>query len=257
MTPIRRLAVALLLSMAASPLRAGDLVVQADPALIDSGLLRFMLPRFALKHNIKVDVQPIDNKQEIANEHLASLVPDPPPAGAIPVIEGPAGTIFVLAPAEGPGGKFAAWLQSDTGRRTISQFTAPDGSKPFAPARARAAVQVREQFRGDPARGETLAYANCGRCHVIGARNRMKSIGSTPSFSALRALGDWTERFRTFYLRNPHPAVIQIKDVTEPFDITSPSPIHPVELSEAQVEDILSYAASIAPADLGAPLQNR
>ncbi len=257
MTPIRRLAVAFFLTLAASPLRAGDLVVQADPALIDSGLLRFMLPRFALKHNIKVAVEPIDKQDQTGLKHTASLLSNAPPAGAIPVIEGPTGTISVLAPADGPGQVFAAWLQSDTGRRTISQFTAPDGSKPFAPAEPQAVTERREVFRGDPARGETLAYANCGRCHVIGARNRMKGIGSTPSFSALRALGDWTERFRTFYLRNPHPAIIQIKDVTEPFDITSPSPIHPVELTDAEVEDILSYAASVAPADLGAPLQNR
>ncbi len=234
-----------------------NLAVQADPGLIDSGLLRFILPRFALKHNINVDVEPVEKTNETDFSDRVVMIVGAAPDGAVPVIEGPGGTISILAPSDGPGQTLVAWLRSGTGRRTIAQFTAPDGSRPFAPALAEVAVRKQDDFSGDAARGEALAYANCGRCHVIGTRNRMKSIGSTPSFAALRALTDWTERFRTFYLRNPHPAIIQIKDVTEPFDITSPSPIHPVELTDRQVEDILSYAASIAPADLGAPLQNR
>ena len=34
--------------------------------------------------------------------------------------------------------------------------------------------------------GEKLSYIDCGRCHVIGERNRMGGIGSTPGFAVNR-----------------------------------------------------------------------
>lgn len=251
------LILAALFATVARPSPVADLLLRADPALIDSGLIRFLVPRFSLKYNTTVDVQPNDKIDENPPQAEVSLVRTPAPAGAMPAIEGKGDSFAVLAPATGPGQKFAAWLLSETGRRTIAQFTAPDGSTPFAPARAETAPKVDIDFDGNPDRGEALAYTNCGRCHVVGPDNRMQGIGSAPSFAALRSLGNWIDRFRTFYLRNPHPAIIRIRDISQPIDPTSPSPIHAVELSEAEMLDILSYTASVKPADLGAPLQNR
>ena len=63
----------------------------------------------------------------------------------------------------------------------------------FAPAAAVAA--------GDREKGRDIARRHCARCHVIGDQDRMGGIGSTPSFPLLRRMGDWRERFGTFYNR--------------------------------------------------------
>ena len=101
---------------------------------------------------------------------------------------------------------------------------------------------------------EKLAFLHCGRCHVIGERNRMGGIGSTPGFAVIRTWPDWEAKMRGFYLLNPHPAFTQIEGVTDPFPADRPSPIHPVRLTEEQLARIIDYARRVAPADLGAPI---
>jgi len=107
----------------------------------------------------------------------------------------------------------------------------------------------------DWAPGEKLTYVNCGRCHVIGPRNRMGGIGSTPGFPVLRTFPDWEERMEQFYALNPHPAFTQIEGVTEPFPKNRPSPIHPIRLTRDELARIIDYARSIEPADLGGALR--
>ena len=107
----------------------------------------------------------------------------------------------------------------------------------------------------DFAPGEKLSLFHCGRCHVINERNKYGGIGSTPSFGALRTLEDWENRFLAFYTLAPHPAFTQIEGVTDPFPINRPSPIHPMELTEAEIEEIIEFARTIAPKDLGAPVR--
>ena len=103
--------------------------------------------------------------------------------------------------------------------------------------------------------GEKLTLFHCGRCHVINERNKYGGIGSTPSFGALRTLEDWEDRMRAFYALAPHPAFTQIEGITEPFPIDRPSPIHPLELTEDEVEIILEFTRTIPPKDLGAPVR--
>lgn len=103
----------------------------------------------------------------------------------------------------------------------------------------------------DYAPGEKLTLYHCGRCHVISERNRYGGIGSTPSFGALRTLADWEDRMRAFYALAPHPAFTQIEGVTEPFPINRPSPIYPMEMTEAEVEQVIEYTRTIPPKDLG------
>lgn len=103
----------------------------------------------------------------------------------------------------------------------------------------------------DFAPGEKLTLFHCGRCHVINDRNRYGGIGSTPSFGALRTLADWEDRMRAFYALAPHPAFTQIEGVTPPFDPARPSPIHPLQLTEEDLERIVAFTRTIPPKDLG------
>ena len=103
--------------------------------------------------------------------------------------------------------------------------------------------------------GEKLAYLNCGRCHVIGERNRMGGIGSTPGFRVIRTWEDWEAKMRGFHALNPHPAFTQIEGLTDPFPASRPSPIHPLRLTRDEVERIVDYARTLAPADLGPPIR--
>ena len=107
----------------------------------------------------------------------------------------------------------------------------------------------------DWAPGERLTLVNCGRCHVIGERNRMGGIGSTPKFATIRTWPDWEARMKGFYALNPHPAFTQVDGVTEPFPESRPSPIHPIRVTLEEIERIVDYARTIEPSDLGAPVR--
>jgi len=107
----------------------------------------------------------------------------------------------------------------------------------------------------DWAPGEKLTLQHCGRCHVINERNRTGGIGSTPSFGALRTLDDWEARIRGFYALAPHPAFTQVVGITDPFALDRPSPIHPVELTQDDLEIITEFTRTVAPKDLGGPVQ--
>jgi len=102
--------------------------------------------------------------------------------------------------------------------------------------------------------GEKLAMVNCGRCHVIGPRNRMGGIGSTPSFPVLRTFPDWEDRMKAFWTLRPHPSFTQIEGITEPFAEDQPAHVHPIRLTLNEVDQIVDYARTVEPANLGADL---
>ena len=60
---------------------------------------------------------------------------------------------------------------------------------------------------------------------------------------------------RGFYLLNPHPAFTRIEGVTPPFPRDRPAPIHPLSLTETEIERIVDYARTLEPADLGPPIR--
>ena len=97
---------------------------------------------------------------------------------------------------------------------------------------------------------------NCGRCHAIDESNRKKTIGSTPSFGALRTFQDWEYRFEAFYTLNPHPSFTQIEEVTPPFPAGSPPAITPIKLTLDELYEILAFTRQIEPADLGRAVQS-
>ncbi len=236
----------LLAPVAAMPQEAG-FGLSVPATLQESGFLRFLLPRFSLKTGIRIGLGQSNPEAIISVDE------------GMPLMEG-LGQVFYLrtSAADTPRGqkaqRFASWLDSDIGRRTVAQFKIDD-VQVFTPIETLQAADVATVFDGNALRGEGFSFDNCGRCHVVGDRNRMKGIGSTPSFSVLRSLPDWEERFSTFYARIPHPAIVQLEGVSAPFDPAFPPANRPLLLTLDELEDIMTFVSGIAPADLGAPLE--
>ena len=225
-----------------------DFTLSSPQILDDSGFLQFLLPRFSLKTRIRIDLQ-IDAVEADAVFNTES---------GIEVLHVADTTWFLAIGAGQPdrtqkAQRFADWLISDIGKRTIEQFSI-DGESVYTATQVIEAIDEEVVFQGDLTKGEQLAFVNCARCHEIGTRNLMKGIGSTPSFGLLRGLPNWQERFMSFYERAPHPAITQIEGVTEPFDPARPPTIVPLLLTVDELEDILTFIATVTPVDLGAPL---
>lgn len=231
----------ILLCVLALPAMAEDkrFTLDVDPALIEAGLMKHLLPRFSLKTGVKIEIVEAD----------ADLVLGA--AGTPAVAQGE--TVWALSETSDPDAqRFADWLVSATGIRTIESFGNGFGV-PAQQVVARAEVPI----TGDLALGEKAALQHCGRCHVVNESNRMNAIGSTPSFGLMRNFDDWDLRFSTFWELKPHGAFTQIEGVTAEFDPERPSPITPIVLTPQEVDAIVAYVASIKPANLGAPIQSQ
>ncbi|SFB72116.1 c-type cytochrome [Tropicimonas isoalkanivorans] len=219
----------------------------APVALIETGLMTHILPRFSLKTRVKVDLVEAPGQAEIV------LGTD-----GRPVFEG-AGQVWHMALGADPSANaksLADWLTSDVGRRTVTAFT-PEGGAPFTIPEMQEAEAAAPDVDGDAAVGKVVSREKCTRCHAVDVESRMAGIGSTPSFSVLRNLSDWQYRFSAFYAINPHPAFTIVDDVTPPFEISRPSPISPIRMTLQEVEAIVAYVAEMEAADLGAPLYQR
>lgn len=219
-----------------------DLGLQAPEAVADSGLLKFLLPRFSLKTGIRV-VPSADGDMVLSQG-----------GQGVPVMQR-GDTVYVLNIGEDARQqRFQHWLTSEIGIRTIESFV-PEKGDPFTaplPVLVEDTVPV---FEGDPEAGAALSLTHCGRCHVIGPQNALNSIGSTPSFAVLRAMRDWDNKFLSFYVLRPHGVFTQIDGLTQPFNPAVPPPIAPVRITPEELDAILAYVAQVEPADLGAPLQ--
>jgi len=149
-----------------------------------------------------------------------------------------------------------AWITDVTGQRAITGY-AVDGTRPFSlPAAGATAVEAVE-YDGDEARGREASRVHCGRWHVTAKGDGSLGIGSTPSFFALCGFEDWQARFAAFFALRPHAAFTRIEGVTGPFPVDRPSPIAPLPLTLADIDDIIAYVASVEPADLGAPVRHQ
>jgi hypothetical protein len=236
---------AMLALLLGSPVAAQDKTFQlAAPAeLVESGLLKFILPRFSLKTQTRITLV------EEGAPGDARFGSD----GAV-AFEG-LGQVWRFAAGDDPDAqRFGDWLRSDVGRDTVDSFEL-DGAAVFTSEVKVVKVVAEVTFDGDALRGENASHTHCGRCHVVSEKNRMNSIGSTPSFAVLRSLRDWQDRFQAFYVLNPHPSFTQIADLTEPFDPARPSPIKAVEMTLDDLENILAFVQGIAPADLGRSME--
>lgn len=228
---------------------ADDFRLSAPAELVDTGLLKHILPRFSLKTGVRIELVPYEVEADVVLR---------PGGEGHAVFKGPQAVWHMRVRAQDHAGaaRFADWLTSDIGRRAVSGF-APDGVALFGPPESEAVQAAEITFDGNFSRGKELSTLHCGRCHVVTEDNRMNAIGSTPSFFVLRTLADWDARFQSFYVLNPHPAFTQVAEVTEPFPANRPPPIIPVEITLDDLEAILAYVSAIQPADLGAPLKHQ
>ena len=253
------------------------LVLVADARLEASGLLRHLVPRFALKTGIRVEVLAIDDaalgaaldagRADVLLAGQALVLPLAEAAGRRPprvafraLHAGGGGAYAAMLLDSGPGAehgrRFVDWLYSDIGQNTLAQF-AGAGGQVYAPGDEPAPEPEPVVPEGDVEAGAHLALFHCGRCHVVSEANRFSGIGSTPSFAALRALPQWQEKFSTFWMLNPHPVFTQVEGLTEPFDPARPPHVAPVELSFEDLTAIVAFVATIRPRDLGAPVEAR
>ena len=244
-------AACILLSAQAGAAEERRIVLAASAGLTESGFLDYLLPRFSLKTGIRVT--PVVLEEGIQVD--VRLGPSDAVKQGRTAFRG-GKTVYLVGVAEGGAGKpehagrFVDWLLSKVGQRTVGSFRA-NGKQVYLAAAGAGAKKARPTLTGDLARGEKLAFLHCGRCHVIGPRNRMGGLGSTPSFGVLKTLNDWELRIRGFYLLNPHPAFTQIPGTTEPFDESRPPPIVPLEITLEDLDAIMAYVATIEPARLG------
>lgn len=238
MSATLRMCLALLFFSLPAAAETPALRLNADPALVSSGLMKHLLPRFSLKTGQRVELVEAGGDAMLAR------------TGDRAAITGPEGTYFITT-TNPMAERFADWLLSDIGRNTIAAFP------PFQGAAPQQAASAETGFDGNAALGERLALTHCGRCHVVNEKNRQSGIGSTPSFGALRTFPDWTARFEGFFALNPHPSFTQIADVTPPFPKERPAHIVPVELTQDELDAILAFVTELEPADLGAPVQSQ
>lgn len=224
----------------------GQITMAAPKVLTENGFLKHVLPRFTLKHRVRVTVVPFDTAADV------SLLPD---GAGLAVFDG-AGRRWHLATADDRAEvqRFVDWLTSDIGLNTVEAFEGPDGLR-FTRATVAEEVEEALELTGDAANGLAASNLHCKRCHVVGEADRMSGINSTPSFFVLRAFPDWDERFYTFYALNPHPSFTRITDLETQLDPMHKAAIVPVDLSLEDLDDIITYVAGLEPADLGAPIQ--
>ncbi|MEO1275764.1 MAG: hypothetical protein AAFV96_10350, partial [Pseudomonadota bacterium] len=170
------------------PVAAEDkaLSLGAPEALREAGLLQYLLPRFSLKTQVRVT---LGASGEVELRDAAA-------PGFRRMFHEEGGAVWYLSdPGEDADAvRFHDWLASEVGQRAVASFG--DGVFSGSYAAATAVEVVRD---GDAVAGEALSMKLCGRCHVVGEANRMAGLGSSPSFGALRALGDWEGRFEAFY----------------------------------------------------------
>ncbi len=243
--------VLLVLMMACLPMLAAandkQVALHAPEALVQSGLLKHILPRFSLKTQVRVT---------LVTEDQADMVFGPEKGRALFEGVGAVWHMDLRSPDHPGTQRFAKWLTSDVGRNTIQGF-APEGTALFGPPPAREAKVAAVELDGDAVLGKTVSHVKCGRCHVTSEENRMNGIGSTPSFFVLRTFDDWDLRFSGFYALKPHGAFTQIEDVTDPFPEDRPSPIAPIDLTLDELEAVIAYVRSLAAADLGKPIEHQ
>ncbi len=235
--------IAMVMALLATPCWGQEkaFVLQAPPSLSETGLLQHILPRFSLKTGIRITVGP-----DVGDAAIG--------ADGTPVFRDAQRTWHFSMTDNPHASAFEDWLLSDVGKRTIESF-APDGTPPFQADFSVVETATAAPVDGNTAAGEQASLLKCGRCHVVNGSNRMNAIGSTPSFALMRNFADWQGRFQTFFLLKPHPAFTQVADVTDPFPANLPSPIAPIEVTLDEIDAIVAYVATIAPADLGAPVE--
>ena len=155
-----------------------DFRLMAPAVLVESGLLKHLLPRFSLKTQIRIDLT--EGEAEVV------LTPD---GDGQPVFTG-AGATWRMRVQEGHAGaaRFADWLSSEVGQRTVTSYSV-DGAQPFSLPHAEVETAPVETYDGDADAGLKLSSVHCGRCHVVSEANRMNAIARPPRSTYCAAWG--------------------------------------------------------------------
>jgi ABC-type tungstate transport system permease subunit len=166
----------LCLALPARAQEVREFTLSAAPEIVESGLLDYIMPRFALKTGRRGTL--VDDGADLrlgADED-----------GAPVMVRGDAAYTIVLATDNDAAQRFADWLQSDIGQNTLTAFEPAEGPS-FAAAAAMAEAEE-IAFEGDAELGREVAETHCARCHRVTAETTRMGIGSTLSFGALKAL---------------------------------------------------------------------
>ena len=218
--------------------------ISAPPSLIASGFFDYIIPRFKLKTQISVKLVPDSAMIAISRSSGRAFLQMGDIVFKIDILEG-----------NNYSQRFFKWLKSDVGKKTIASIQEND-EPVFVSLEIEEVATRQVRLSGDAKLGLKQSQQKCARCHVV-EKGRKNSIGSTPSFFALRTFDDWDLRFSGFYLLRPHPAFTIIPEVTEPFDDSRPAPIVPIELNLNELQAIIAYVQNIPPADLGEPVKHQ
>lgn len=232
----------------AGPVAGQELRLAVPAEMADSGFLKHILPRFKIKH--RITVRPV-GEDEPADMALMAA------GQGTRVFASTAGAEYRLVIAT-PGtevDKFHEWLLSKPGKAAVTSF--PRGGPPaYVTDLPEEVIEAAPEITGDAALGARLALVHCGRCHVVDKRNRMGGIGSTPSFAAMRARGNWYDLFSKYWSQNPHPSFTELVGVTEPFGKNNVTHIAPVQITVDDLEAIVAFVETLEPLDLGRPIQS-
>ena len=239
-------------SLIVSSVKAKEKQIYIAPVteLSTAQFIDYLIPRFSLKHNIKVR---FSSENEIPDVAISNVT------GAIPIFKNEKTIWFlniVSDDSDSYAKRFSQWLTSEIGKKAIGNYQSDVGDRFSAHFDLPKSKQI-YVTTVDVSLGRKLAAHTCGRCHATDKTNRMKTIGSTPSFAALRTFKDWRPRFDTFFTLNPHPSFTQIQNVTPPFDRKRPPPIEPISLTVGDLDEILEFVSQITPADLGLAVESQ
>ncbi|SPH24039.1 hypothetical protein DEA8626_03087 [Defluviimonas aquaemixtae] len=242
-------ALVIIIALLALPAKADEqleFTLEVAPEVAASGLMDYILPRFALKTGRRAVMV-----EDGADARLVSESG----SGMHVIARGEAVYALILDTGNPAAERFADWLSSEIGQNTVAAFVPEDGPSFAPPPKTEAVVDI--VLEGDAKLGRKVAETHCARCHRVSPEGTAMNIGSTPSFAALRSLPDWDARFAAFFTLNPHPAFLLVTGVSPPFDPARPPPIVPVEITPAEVDALGAYVARMAPADLGAEIISR
>ena len=118
-------------------------------------------------------------------------------------------------------------------------------------------MQAQASDRALLEKGEVLVRQHCTRCHVVGDLNKYGSIGSTPSFGAIKSLPDWQDRFTAFWSLLPHPSVVQVKELSPERPKSLLATTKQIFLNMDDVDAIQAYVETVPVKDLGGGISYR